>query len=186
MNGSVDNEGKNENGVTLNPIDRFSIAVSRVAMFLVLVIVAITGYEIIMRYVFSTTMIWTKELSVWLGAISYVLAGLYAMQKRAHIAITLLHDVMPPRVKLLLDFMKLAVILAFAVSIVVGAGPFAWASLMRWENTGTSWGAPVPATIKPLIILTVALIAVQAIANTVSDIRNGPSGRADKKITKVD
>ncbi|MCE9683460.1 TRAP transporter small permease subunit [Halomonas alkalisoli] len=186
MSGNSENEGNNEGAVSLNLIDRFSIAVSRVAMFLVLVIVVITGYEIIMRYVFSTTMIWTKELSVWLGAISYVLAGLYAMQKRAHIAITLLHDIMPPRVKLVLDLVKLAVILVFAYSIIVGAGPFAWASLMRWETTGTTWGAPVPATIKPLIILTVALIAIQAIANTVSDIRNGPSSRADKKITKVD
>lgn len=181
MTGSVSNGNEPTPGNSLNLVDRFSMVVSRIAMMLVLVIVGVTGYEIVMRYAFSTTMIWTKELSVWLGAISYVLAGLYAMQKRAHISITLLYDASPPRIRLVLDLFRLAVILAFSIALIAGAGPFAWEALMRWETTGSNWSAPVPATVKPLIIVTVGLVAVQAIANTVSDIRRGSAAPSDTR-----
>ncbi len=41
--------------------------------------------------------------------------------------------------------------------------------LLRWETFGTAWDPPIPATMKPLILITVVLIAIQAVANLIAD-----------------
>ena len=48
----------------------------------------------------------------------------------------------------------------------------AWAKLMRWEKFGTAWDPPIPATVKPLILIVLVMIAVQAISNLVHDWRH--------------
>ena len=40
---------------------------------------------------------------------------------------------------------------------------------MRWETFGTAWDPPIPATMKPLVLITVVLIAVQAVSNLIQD-----------------
>lgn len=155
----------------LDPISRVSLAISYVAMLCLPVIVVAVGYEVVMRYGFSKATSWVTDLSVWLGAIIYVIAGLYAMQQRAHIAITLIHDWAPPMVRLVLEVIALVVVLVFSIAFIAGAGPNAWDALMAWERVGTTWNPPIPATVKPLIVAIVFLIALQAVANFVVDYR---------------
>jgi hypothetical protein len=40
---------------------------------------------------------------------------------------------------------------------------------MRWETFGTAWDPPIPATMKPLILVTATLMAIQAVANLIAD-----------------
>ncbi len=167
------NATDSETGDRLNLIDRVSLLISRVVMLLILVIIAAMAYEVVMRYAFSRATVWVTDLAVWLGAIGYLIAGLYAMQKRSHIAITLIYDAVPRKVRLALDALTLVVVLTFAFGLIVGAGPDAWRALTSWERMGTAWNPPIPATVKPLIILTVFLVAVQAVANFVADWRRG-------------
>lgn len=166
-------EGDAEAHERRNIVDRFSLLVSRATMICIPVIVVIMGYEIVMRYAFRQSTIWVHDLSIWLGAIVYLMAGLYAMQKRAHISITLLYDHVPRRVRLSFDVIALVVILTFAGGLIFGAGPSAWSSFMIWERVGTTWNPPVPGTVKPLIIVVIFLVAVQAVSNFIADYREG-------------
>ena len=157
----------------LDIVSRLSLAISHVTMFCIPVIVVAVIYEIIMRYAFSKATAWVTDLSIWLGAITYLIAGLYAMQQRAHIAIPLVYDMVPPKVRLAFDVIALVVLLTFAIAFIVGAGPNAWGALRAWERVGTSWNPPVPGTVKPLIIVVIFMIAVQAVVNFVADYRGG-------------
>jgi TRAP-type mannitol/chloroaromatic compound transport system permease small subunit len=40
---------------------------------------------------------------------------------------------------------------------------------MTWERFGTKFDPPIPATLKPLILITIALLALQAISNLIFD-----------------
>ena len=71
-------------------IDYISLGISRVAMLLVAVIVAIMFFEVVMRYVFERPTLWVNEMSLWLGGAIYLLAGVYVMQQRGHIRIFIL------------------------------------------------------------------------------------------------
>ena len=39
----------------------------------------------------------------------------------------------------------------------------------KWEMFGTAFDPPIPATVQPMILITVALITVQAIINLIAD-----------------
>ncbi len=150
-------------------IDRLSIAISRVAMLLVAVIVVIVFYEVVMRYAFEKPTLWVNEMSLWLGGMIYLLAGLYVMQQRGHIRIFIIYDLVPRSVQRIFDLISTLLICLFAAAIVWGGYTEAWQKLMRWETFGTAWDPPIPATIKPLLLITVVLVAVQAVANLIVD-----------------
>ncbi|MEQ8355340.1 MAG: TRAP transporter small permease [Kiloniellaceae bacterium] len=150
-------------------MDRFSIAISRVAMFLVALIVVIMFYEVVMRYVFGSGTYWVNEMSLWTAGGVYLLAGLYVMQQRGHIRIYILYDMVPRSWQRVFDSISALLIVLFAAAIVWGGFNEAWAKLMRWETFGTAWDPPIPATMKPLVLLTVTLIAVQAVVNLIVD-----------------
>lgn len=155
-----------------NPMSRFSLVVSHITMWSIPVIVVAVGYEVVMRYGFSKSSTWVHDLSIWLGAAIYVISGLYAMQQRAHISISLIYDVVSRRVGLVLQAIALTVVIIFSFGFIAGAGPNAWGALMRMERIGTTWNPPVPGTVKPLIIVIVFLIAVQAVVNFIEDYRD--------------
>jgi TRAP-type C4-dicarboxylate transport system permease small subunit len=150
-------------------IDRIAIAFSRVAMLLVALIVVIIFYEVIMRYIFRSPTLWVNEMSLWLGGTIYLLSGLYVMQQRAHIRIFIVYDLCPRWLQRIFDLISTVLICLFAAAVVYGGFNEAWQKLMRWETFGTAWDPPIPATMKPLVLITVTLIALQAVANLIAD-----------------
>lgn len=150
-------------------VDRIAILISRVAMFVIAFIVVIIFYEVVMRYVFEKPTLWVNEMSLWMGGVVYLLAGLYVMQQRGHISIYIIYDMLPRNLQRVCDVISTSLICVFAAAIVWGGFGEAWQKLMRWETFGTAWDPPIPATMKPLLLLTVVLVAVQAVANLIAD-----------------
>jgi TRAP-type C4-dicarboxylate transport system permease small subunit len=150
-------------------LDRVSIVISRVLMLMVAVIVVIIFYEVIMRYLFQRPTIWVNEMSLWLGGLIYLFSGMYVMQQRAHIRIFILYDLCPRWLQRVFDVISTLFICVFAFAVVYGGAIEAWQKLMRWETFGTAWDPPIPATMKPLVLLVVVLIAIQAVANLIAD-----------------
>lgn len=150
-------------------VDHFTWALSRIMMVLPAVIVAVMFVEVLMRYIFAQPTLWANELSLWIAGAVYLLAGLYAMQQRSHIRITLLYDAVPRWMKHIFDVISLVFLLIFIIAVIWGGFGEAYAKLMRWERFGTAWDPPIPATLKPLILLVLVLTALQAISNLIHD-----------------
>jgi TRAP-type C4-dicarboxylate transport system permease small subunit len=150
-------------------VDRFTWTLSRVTMILPAIVVAVMFTEVVMRYVFARPTLWANELSLWLAGGVYLLAGLYAMQQRSHIRITLLRDIAPKWLRHTFDIISLVLLLIFVGAVIWGGFGEAYAKLMRWEAFGTAWDPPIPATVKPLILIVLTLTAIQAISNLVTD-----------------
>ncbi len=46
--------------------------------------------------------------------------------------------------------------------------------MLRWETFGTAFDPPIPATLKPLVLFIVLLVAIQAVVNLISDWNREP------------
>ena len=149
-------------------VDRAVTVLSRVAMFLTAAIVLIIFYEVVMRYVFFSPTLWVNELSLWLGSMIFLIAGMYTMQRRGHIRVTAVYDIVPRRVQIAFDFVAMVVV-AYAFLMIVAAWPIALDTLLRWERFGTYRNPPVPETVKPLVLFVTAVAAVQAVNNFIID-----------------
>jgi len=150
-------------------LDRISLAISRVAMFMTAFVVAIMFYEVVMRYVFASPTLWVNEMSLWVAGAIYLFAGLYVMQQRGHISIFILYDTVPLRVKRVFDVLSTLFTCIFAAAVVWGGFGEAWSKMMRWETFGTAFDPPIPATMKPLILVLVVLTALQSVTNLIND-----------------
>jgi len=151
------------------PIDRINYTLSRVTMWGPAFIVAIIFYEVIMRYVFLKPTLWVNEMSLWAGGVIFVTSGLYAMQQRSHIRIFVLYDMAPAWARRMFDILSLVCVAIFAFAVLWGGFGEALAKFGRWEAFGTAWDPPIPATNKPLVLLTVFILTLQAGSNLIRD-----------------
>lgn len=161
-------------GVIETPVDRLSLFLGRVTMLLVVILVAVMAYEVTLRYVFERPTLWANEMSLWMAGFIFLLSGLYAMQQRSHIRIYLLYDVLPRGVQRVCDVISTSLICLFAAAMLWGSWNEARDKFLRWETFGTAFDPPIPATLKPLILLVMVLVALQAVANLIADWRKGP------------
>jgi TRAP-type mannitol/chloroaromatic compound transport system permease small subunit len=150
-------------------MDRISLAIGRICMLLVAVIVLVMFYEVVVRYLFEAPTLWANELSLWLAGFVFLLSGQYAMQQRSHIRIYIIYDMMPRNAQRACDVVSTVLIIAFAAAVVYGGYGEAYEKLMRWETFGTAFDPPIPATIKPMVLIIVVLVAVQAVSNLIYD-----------------
>jgi len=130
--------------------------------------------------VFEAPTLWANEMSLWLAGFVFLCAGLYAMQQRSHIRIVLLYDVVPRWVQKIFDVVSTSLICVFAFALVYGGYGEAFDKFYRWETFGTAFDPPIPATVKPMVLLVVTLVAVQAVVNLISDWNSeGITGSSD-------
>ena len=154
---------------SLRRADRASVFIGRVTMMLIVLLTGVMIYEVLLRYVFEAPTLWANELSLWLAGFVFLCAGLYAMQQRSHIRIYLLYDLCPRSVQRLFDCISTLLIIAFAFFLIYGGYGEALDKLHRWETFGTAFDPPIPATLKPMVLLIMALVALQALVNLISD-----------------
>ncbi len=151
------------------PADRLAVFVGRVTMMLIVCLTAVMLYEVMLRYVFEAPTLWANELSLWLAGFVFLSAGLYAMQQRSHIRIVLLYDAVPRWLQRVFDTISTILIVTFAFFLIYGGYGEAFDKFYRWETFGTAFDPPIPATLKPMVLLIVGLVAIQAIVNLISD-----------------
>ncbi|MBD3678746.1 MAG: TRAP transporter small permease [Rhodobacteraceae bacterium] len=159
-------------------MDNVSLFMGRVAMMLIVLLVMVMFYEVVLRYVFEKPTLWANELSLWMAGFIFLLAGLYAMQQRSHIRIYLIYDMMPRWAQKTSDVVSVVLIWAFTVSMIWGGLGEAQAKILRWETFGTAFDPPIPATLKPMVLLVILLVSVQAIANLIADWNKAPEHHA--------
>lgn len=151
------------------PLDRLSVFIGRVTMMLIVLLTSVMLYEVVLRYVLEKPTLWANELSLWLAGFVFLCAGLYAMQQRSHIRIFLLYDLLPRSLQRVCDVLSTSLIALFAFFLIYGGYGEAFAKFNRWETFGTAFDPPIPATLKPMVLFVVAMVAVQAFINLISD-----------------
>ena len=151
------------------PADRLAVFIGRVTMMLIVLLTGVMLFEVLLRYVFEAPTLWANEMSLWLAGFVFLCAGLYAMQQRSHIRIVLLYDAVPRWLQRIFDVISTACIVIFAFFLCYGGYGEAFDKFYRWETFGTAFDPPIPATMKPMVLLIVSLVALQAVVNLISD-----------------
>ena len=76
------------------------------------------------------------------------------------------------RTQRIFDLISTLVIVIFAAAVIYGGWEDAHRSFTTWERFATFWDPPIPATMKPLTLICVFLIAVQTVNNLIIDWKN--------------
>ena len=153
-------------------VDQVARALGEKASFVFLLAVALTFYEVVLRYFFNAPTTWVHEVSIFLTAAAFIIGGSYTLQRRDHIRISLVFDAAPPQVRYWLTIVNSIIALYFLLALGYGAALQAEKSLKVMERTGTASDLPIPVTLKSLLALGVALMILQAAVQLGRAVRN--------------
>jgi TRAP-type mannitol/chloroaromatic compound transport system permease small subunit len=152
-------------------IERVSDAIGNTASYLFLIIVAISAYEVVMRYAFEAPTIWVHELSVALAAAAFVIGGPVVHQRRQHIAITYFYDRRSPHVRAMADLLNSLLTVVFLAFLTLASARQAADALGIMETSGTALNWPIPTFLKTLFALCSLVMLLQTLGHIWNDIR---------------
>jgi TRAP-type mannitol/chloroaromatic compound transport system permease small subunit len=151
-------------------VDRIALFIGRVTMLMIISMTLIMLYEVFLRYAIEAPTLWANELTLWIAGFVFLCSGLYGMQQRSHIRIFLLYDVCPRWLQRVFDIISAGMICLFAFLLVYGSYKQVFVTkFYKWEMFGTAFDPPIPATIQPMVLIIVTLVAIQAVINVISD-----------------
>ncbi len=168
------------------PLDRYVNAAGGAISWLAFLAMAISVWEVVMRYVFDSPTSWVHETVIFLIACIFALGGPVALARDKHIRIRVVYDLASARVRRIFDIFNSVMTLLFTVGISYAACVMFWRASHNpvgdWqlERSGTSWNPPFPALTKGVILLAVAIMMVQAVLHFVHALR-APEAQSEKE-----
>jgi TRAP-type mannitol/chloroaromatic compound transport system permease small subunit len=160
--------------------DRFCGAVDRVnewvGAFLGLTVIVVTGaviYEVVARSAFGKPTLWSNETTIYLSAMTYLVAGGYALRHRRHVRIDLIYERRSAKTRARLDLITFVFFLGYAGTLLWVGADMAWQSFLQRETTATPWDPPIW-PVKAAIPLAGLLLLLQGIANLLRDLGLAP------------
>jgi TRAP-type mannitol/chloroaromatic compound transport system permease small subunit len=141
-----------------------------------LTVVAVTGavlYEVVARTAFGKPTLWSNETTIYLSAMTYLIAGGYALRHRRHVRIDVIYERRSPKAQARLDLITFIFFLGYAGTLVWVGADMAWQSFLQRETTATPWDPPIW-PVKAAIPLAGLLLLLQGIANLLRDLGLAP------------
>ncbi len=138
----------------------------------VIVVTAAVVYEVVARTTFGQPTVWSNEVTIYVSACAYLVAGGYAMLYRQHVRIDVFYVVASRANQRRLDVVTFVFFAAYCLTLIVVGGEQAWASFLQSETTGTPWNPPIW-PVKAMIPVSGALLLAQGTANLLRDLGFG-------------
>ena len=151
--------------------DRVVERFGELTSYLFIVIVGISAYEVVMRYLFGAPTMWVHELAVALAATCFVVGGPLVHQRQQHITISVVYERLAPRAQRIARAVASLLTLVFCLLLAYAATRQAIVALQAGETTGTAINWPIPAYLKTLFALAVAVMGVQSLVHLIADLR---------------
>ena len=146
-------------------VDRVSRRLGEAACWLFLVAAAISVYEVFMDSVFRAPSVWVHDSTIMLCATAFMLGGAYAMQRREHVRITVVYDLLSRRAQRWCDLVTLSLALIYVWALAWFTGLQASESIAIVERSGRAWDFPMPMVIRTAFFAGAILLAIQTVAN---------------------
>lgn len=168
----------------LTALDRAVAASAKVIGWLAFLAMAISVYEVFMRYALNSPTSWVHETTVFLIAVIFALGGPIALARNKHIRVRILYDRAGPRGRFALDLVNGALTLVFTAGMTYAAWLMFYSAShnplgeIQLERSGTSWNPPFPAMTKAVILIALAVMLVQTVLHVIHTLRHPPSATA--------
>ncbi|HDH44150.1 MAG TPA: TRAP transporter small permease subunit [Thermococcus sp.] len=127
----------------LQIIDVISLITGKIVSFLILIIVGITVYEVILRYVFNSPTTWAFELNYLIFGAYSILGGAYTFYLKGHVNVDILYGRLSLKKRAVCDLITSVFFFIFCGVLLWNMGIMAWDSLKIKEHLSSAWAPPI-------------------------------------------
>lgn len=151
-------------------IDAFQERFGQGVSWLMFAMVVVVFSDVIFRYVFNKSSVFTQELEWHLFGLVYLLAAGYTMLYDEHVRIDVLYSKWSPRKKAAVDFVLIFVMFLPSVTmIMVATWPFVKHSFAVNEGSPDPGGIPFRWAYKSVILIGFGLLTLQAMSQAIKN-----------------
>lgn len=153
-------------------IDTLNEKIGFYGAYLVLPLIAVVGWEVIMRYGFNTPTSWAFEMTVFIYGVHYSLALAYAHKHNTHVAIDVFESRLSKKPRTILRICTNVVLFLPTIGLLTFyTSQLAFFSWQQWEHASSSWAPPLY-PYKTIMAIGLFLLLLQGIAKLIQDIRS--------------
>ena len=174
----MDHLEKSATGNELLALDRWVIKLSDAVMWLFVIAVLISFYEVIMRYFFDSPTVWVHETTTAIVGMAMAYGGIYCYSKDSHIRVTLVADMLPPKAKKIVDIFINFLVLAFSVAGLYAMYFVTYRAVLTPDGTfylqrsGSAMNSAWPTFTKIFIFMVFSILILQAALHLFVKIRD--------------
>lgn len=163
-------------------LDKIIESLGNILSLLFLLVVAISFFEIFMRYLFNAPTMWVHETAAFIGGSLFIFGGAYALATDKHVRVVLIYDAIHPKARAYLNIFHNIMGIIFsammtwaAYSMVQNAWFAPWGEF-RLETSGSAWNPAFPAYLKAIIFVTMILLLIQFSLHLIVEIKRLATG----------
>lgn len=160
----------------LRAIDLLNEWVARTVSWIVVLIIATTIYEVIMRYLFNAPTNWVFEFNYLIHGPYFLLLGAYTYAINGHVNVDIVYGRLTTRTKAIVDLFTMPLFFFFVLMMFIYGGRFALNSLSFHERLSSGWAPPIY-PIKFIIPIAALLLLLQGIARYIRNLHLAITGR---------
>lgn len=155
-------------GALIRTIDAVNDRVGRGASWLAVLLVMVTTYDVVMRYLLRTSFVFVQELEWHLFAVMFLIGAGYTHLRNDHVRVDIIYARLGERAKAWIDFMgSLVFLFPTAFLLVWTSIPWVAASAVVLEGSPDPGGIPGRFVLKAVLPLGFVLIGLQGVSETV-------------------
>jgi len=149
-------------------IDAWQERFGRGLSWLMLGMVLVVFTDVILRYAFNTSTVFTQELEWHLFGIIYLLAAGYTLLHDEHVRVDIVYSRFSPRKKAWFDFVLLFVFFfPSCILVMYTSWPFVLNSFLVLEGSPDPGGIPFRFLLKSVIIIGFLILILQGISEAI-------------------
>jgi TRAP-type mannitol/chloroaromatic compound transport system permease small subunit len=160
----------------LRTIDLVNAWVAKTVAWVVVIIIATTIYEIVMRYVFNAPTDWVFEFNYLIHGPYFLLLGAYTFAINGHVNVDIIYARLSKRGRAVVDLFTMPLFFFFTLMMLVYGGRFAMNSLSFRETLSSAWAPPIY-PIKFAIPVAALLLLLQGLAKYIRDLHLAFTGK---------
>lgn len=148
-------------------IDRISHATGKLVAWLTLLMVIVTCFIVVMRYVFDAGLIWMQESVIWMHGTVFMLGAAYTLLHEDHVRVDVFYRAMSERRRAWVDLIGVVIfLLPLCMLLAVMSYDFAAFSWSIQEASRESGGLPYPllSILKSVLVVMPIAVGLQGIS----------------------
>ncbi|WP_339761919.1 TRAP transporter small permease [uncultured Hoeflea sp.] len=148
-------------------MDRISVFIGQACSILLFACVAVSAFEVVMRYGFDKPTVWSTELAMTLCASAWVLSVGYVVERHRHISITMVEMLVSAKTWRLMRLVQMLISVGAVFVLTLALWGPAVKALQRVEHSGTAMNSIQPTYLKILLVVGCLLYLFQLAANII-------------------
>ena len=160
----------------LKVIDNVNTWVARIVSLAIILIIAATVYEVVMRYLFNAPTDWVFEFNYLTHGPYFLLLGAYTLASGGHVNVDIVYTRFSRRGQAVIDLLTAPIFFFFVIMMAFYGWRFAMNSVSFRETLSSAWAPPIY-PVKMVIPVAAGLMILQGLAKFIRDLHLALTGR---------